>query len=282
MLFSDNIFTYFIRERVNYMNLQKVQYDVVDGIAVITMNWAKNLNAIDETMASELLEVLDSAQNDDNVKVVVLKGLTKAFSAGGDIGYFYHLIQKGEKVDMEDLISKVGVLTERVKRLDKLVIASVSGAAAGAGASLALSSDFIVCADNARFLMAFVNMGLATDTGGMYLLSKQVGEKLAMELCITGRPLDAQEAKERGIVYNVVPAAELEVETMKLAGKLAAGPLVAYKHIKRQAYAAVFGDYRNYLDNVEGNAQRICSQTADFAEGVAAFIEKRKPQYQGK
>ena len=69
---------------------------------------------------------------------------------------------------------------------------------------------------------------------------------------------------------------------MKLAGKLAAGPLVAYKHIKRQAYAAVFGDYRNYLDNVEGNAQRICSQTADFAEGVAAFIEKRKPQYQGK
>lgn len=264
------------------MDLQKVQYNVVDGIAVITMNWAKNLNAIDEIMASELLEVLDSAQRDASVKVVVLKGLPKAFSAGGDIGYFYNVIQKGGKVDMEGLITKVGPLTESVKRLDKLVIASVSGAAAGAGASLALSADFIMCADNAKFLMAFVNLGLATDTGGMYLLSRQVGEKLAMELCATGRPLGAQEAKERGVVYNVVPAAELEAETMKLARKLAAGPLVAYKHIKRQSYAATFGDYRSYLENVEANAQRICSQTTDFAEGMAAFIEKRKPQYQGK
>ena len=115
------------------MELKKIQYSVEDGVGIIAMNYMKNLNAIDEQMANELMYVVDACEKDPNVKVVVIKGVDKAFSAGGDIGYFYQLIQSGGDVNMDDLIAKVGVVTDGLKRMSKLVIASVSGAAAGAG-----------------------------------------------------------------------------------------------------------------------------------------------------
>ena len=151
------------------MELKKLIYTVnEDGIAVITMNYMKNLNAIDEQMADELMYVVDAAEKDPNVKVVVLKGTDRAFSAGGDIGYFYELIQAGGEVNMDGLISKVGVVADGLKRMSKMVITSVCGAAAGAGVSLALGGDFMICADNAKFILAFVNIGLVPDTGATY------------------------------------------------------------------------------------------------------------------
>lgn len=115
-----------------------------DGIAVITMNYMKNLNAIDEQMADELMYIVDAAEKDSNVKVVVLKGTDRAFSAGGDIGYFYGLIQAGGEVNMDGLISKVGVVADGLKRMSKMVITSVCGATAGTGVSLALGGDFVI------------------------------------------------------------------------------------------------------------------------------------------
>ena len=127
------------------MELKKLIYTVnEDGIAVITMNYMKNLNAIDEQMADELMYVVDAAEKDPNVKVVVLKGTDRAFSAGGDIGYFYELIQAGGEVNMDGLISKVGVVADGLKRMSKMVITSVCGAAAGAGVSLAFAGDFVI------------------------------------------------------------------------------------------------------------------------------------------
>ena len=155
------------------MELKKLIYTVEDGIAVIQMNYMKNLNAIDEQMADELMYVVDAAEKDPNVKVVVLKGGEKAFSAGGDIGYFYDLIQAGGEVNMDGLIAKVGIVADGMKKMSKMVITSVCGAAAGAGASLAFGGDFIVCADNAKFMLAFVNIGLVPDTGATNLLSKR-------------------------------------------------------------------------------------------------------------
>ena len=218
------------------MKLKKLQFVVEDGVGIITMNYMKNLNAIDDQMADELMYVVDTCENDPNVKVVVLKGMPKAFSAGGDIGYFYNLIQQGGEVNMDSLISKVGNVTDGLKRMSKLVISSVSGAAAGAGVSLAFSGDFVVCADNAKFIMAFVNLGLVPDTGGTYLFVKSLGIQKAMELCVTGRPMKAQEAKDAGMVYDVVPAEELDDTVMKLAKKFANGPLLSYKNIKKQIY----------------------------------------------
>lgn len=150
-------------------------------------------------------------------------------------------------MNMDDLTAKVGAVTDGLKKMGKLVIASVSGAAAGAGFSLALSADFIICSENAKFIMAFVNLGLVPDTGSSYLLAKNIGVQRTMELCTTGRPLSAQEAKDLGLVYQITPKEELEAATMKFAQKLAAGPLISYKNIKKQLYAICYQDYAQYL-----------------------------------
>lgn len=264
------------------MELKKLQYAVEDGVAVVTMNYPKNLNAIDEEMADELMYAVNEAEHDSKVKVAVFRGSEKAFSAGGDIGFFYELIKAGGEVNMDGLISKVGNVTDGMKRMSKMVIASVSGAAAGAGVSLALSADFVVCADNAKFIMAFVNLGLVPDTGGTYLMARSIGAHRAMEFCATGRPMKADEALALGLVHEVVPKEELNDATMKLAKKLAAGPLLSYKNIKKQVYEASLADYKHYLDDVEIPTQRECAASKDFVEGVKAFMEKRPANFEGK
>lgn len=264
------------------MELKKLIYTVEDGIAVITMNYLKNLNAIDEQMADELMYVVDKAENDPAVKVVVLKGAPKAFSAGGDIGYFYKLIQDGGEVNMDGLIAKVGVVADGLKKMSKLVVTSVCGAAAGAGVSLALGGDFMICADNAKFILAFVNLGLVPDTGATYLLAKSIGTTRALELAATGRPVGAEEAKALGLAYKVTTVDELDEVTMKFAKKLAAGPLISYKNIKKQIYDTSFADYKKWLDETEIPTQRECAASMDFQEGVKAFMEKRKAAFEGK
>ena len=196
------------------MNLEKLIYTVEDGIGIVTMNYLKNLNAIDEQMADELMYVVDVAEKDPNVKVLVIKSAGKAFSAGGDIGYFYKLIQAGGEVNMDGLIAKVGVVADGMKRMSKMVITSVAGAVAGAGVSLALGGDFMICADNAKFILAFVNLGLVPDTGATYLLSKAIGVPRTIELAATGRPVLAEEAKELGLIYKLTTVEELDEVTM--------------------------------------------------------------------
>lgn len=264
------------------MDLQKLMYTVEDGIAVVTMNYMKNLNAIDEQMADELMYVVDKAEHDQDVRVLVIKGAEKAFSAGGDIGYFYKLIQAGGEVNMDGLISKVGKVADGLKRMSKLVITSVSGAAAGAGVSLALGGDFMICADNAKFILAFVNLGLVPDTGATYLLTRLIGPNKTMELAATGRPVGADEAKALGLAYKVTTAAELDAVTMDFARKMAAGPLLSYKNIKKQIYDAMYSDYKKWLDETEVPTQRECAASMDFQEGCKAFMEKRKAVFEGK
>lgn len=264
------------------MDLQKLMYTVEDGIAVVTMNYMKNLNAIDEQMADELMYVVDKAEHDQDVRVLVIKGAEKAFSAGGDIGYFYKLIQAGGEVNMDGLISKVGKVADGLKRMSKLVITSVSGAAAGAGVSLALGGDFMICADNAKFILAFVNLGLVPDTGATYLLTRLIGPNKTMELAATGRSVGADEAKALGLAYKVTTAAELDAVTMDFARKMAAGPLLSYKNIKKQIYDAMYSDYKKWLDETEVPTQRECAASMDFQEGCKAFMEKRKAVFEGK
>lgn len=264
------------------MKLEKLIYTVEDGVAVITMDYKKNLNAIDEQMADELLYVFDEAEKDAAVRVVVLKGSPKAFSAGGDIGYFYQLIQAGGDVNMDGLIRKVGKVADGMKRMSKMVVTSVCGAAAGAGVSLALGGDFMICADNAKFILAFVNIGLVPDTGATYLLAKSIGTARTMELAATGRPMGAEEAKHLGLAYDVTTPDALEETTMRFAKKLAAGPLISYKNIKKQIYDASYSDYKKWLDETEVPTQRECAGSMDFQEGCKAFMEKRKANFEGK
>lgn len=264
------------------MELQKIIYTVEDGIGIVTMNYPKNLNAIDEQMADELMYVVDIAEKDPNVKVLVIRSAGKAFSAGGDIGYFYKLIQAGGEVNMDGLIAKVGIVADGLKKMSKLVITSVTGAAAGAGVSLALGGDFMICADNVKFILAFVNLGLVPDTGATYLLSKAIGTFRTMELAATGRPMSVEEAKDLGLVYKITTVEELDEITMKFAKKLAAGPLISYKNIKKQIYDVNYSDYKKWLDETEIPTQRECAASMDFQEGCKAFMEKRKANFNGK
>ena len=264
------------------MELKKCIYGVADGIATITMNYNKNLNAIDDEMADDLLTCLDAAEKDPEVKVIVLNSAGRAFSSGGDIGYLYNLVKAGGEINMDSLIGKVGKITDGMKKSRKMIIASVNGAAAGAGFPLAMSADFVIADEKAKFILAFVNLGLVPDTGATYLLVKEIGEKRAMKYAATGKPITADEALDMGLVYKVVPPEELAAETDKLAKRLLAGPLVAYANIKKQMYAAAFTDYERYLNEAENPTQHECSNTEDFKEGCAAFMEKRKAVFQGK
>lgn len=262
------------------MDFTKLKFSIDQGIASIVLNSPKTMNAFDEVLVREALTALDLCERQDHVKVVVISGEGENFSGGGDVGLFYKGIQTNS-IDWHHLFKLAGEWAIRIKELPKPVIAAVKGAAAGAGFSTALLSDFCIAADNAKFIQSFVNVGLVPDTGGAYLLSKSVGVHKATELIMTGRVVTAQEAKELGIVYRVTTVEDLEAETMKLASRLAHGPSVAYGYMKKMIYETSFADFEKFLAAEAEYQTKLCA-TEDFKEGITAFVEKRKPVFQGK
>lgn len=266
------------------MEYKKLNYSVTqEGIAIIEMNNPDTLNPIDKPMANELETAFHQAEQDSEVKLIIFKGAGRAFSGGGDVSYFNDMVKAG--LDLE-LISRqmlqVGHLVDFIKKMPKLVITEVHGAAAGGGATLALTGDFIFCADNVKFVQAFVNISLVPDIGGTYLLSRMVGPNKAMDLITTGRVVRADEAKEIGIAYEIVPKEKLSGRVMEFAKNMAKGPLVAYAKAKREIYEVNYRGLVDYIENVEFPMQMDAFRTADFAEGVAAFCEKRKAEFRGK
>ncbi len=265
------------------MKLEKLEYEVIDNVGFITLDYMKNFNAIDVEMATEIITAIKALEEDPEAKVIVIRGQERAFSAGGDIGFFYKKFQEETNGHLDHTLTDlVGEMTLAERNCSKLIITSVSGPAAGAGVGLALSGDFVIAADNASFIYAFVNLGLAPDTGATYLLTKTVGTQKAADICYFGKPFGADLAKEMGMVYKVVPKEELAAETLKLANKLKAGPLADYTNIKKQINGSYFDNYRTYIKDVEAPTQNSSGDTEDFKEGVRAFIEKRKANFQGR
>lgn len=263
------------------MEFKKTVFECKNGIAKITMNSPENLHAIDVVMVNELLALLERCDTDPEVKVVILTGAGKAFSAGGDLGYISSELEAGT-FDPTELVENVGKVSLNIKKMSKIVITSVRGAAAGAGANLALSGDFVIASEKAKFVQAFIALGLVPDTGGTYLLSQTIGFQRAFELCATGRVMKADEAKSLGLIYQVCPDEELEEATMKMAKRIASGPTIAYANLKKQFYEANYTTYERYLQEGEIVTQSKCFATEDFKEGIRAFVEKRPPVFQGE
>jgi 2-(1,2-epoxy-1,2-dihydrophenyl)acetyl-CoA isomerase len=261
---------------------EPVLYRRHEGIVTLTLNRPETLNAMNEAMMGEIERILIELEADTAARVVVLTGAGRAFSSGGD--------QKRDgtpvppsffKGDLGGpLIERLNRCILRMQRLHKPIIGSINGVAAGAGLNIALATDLRIAADTARFGEVFARVGLVPDGGGTYFLPRLVGTAKAMEMILLADIIDAPEALRIGLVNRVVPADQLEPETLKLAERLAEGPTVAYGLAKMGLYQGLGMPLEDVL-NMEARNQAIAARTPDRAEGVAAFREKRAPRFTG-
>lgn len=259
------------------MSEEAIIYKVSDRIATIIMNRPKSLNSMSLDLVEGFIRSLQEAETDSQVRVVVVTGSGRAFSAGGDLKTLDDLHTTEER---RQFIVKVGTIVKLIHDMSKPVIAMVNGVAAGAGFNLALACDMAYAADNAKFIQSFVNVGLSPDCGGFYYLAKAVGMAKAKELMLTARPVGAQEAEHLNLVNGVFPQEELEAATMKLATRLAEAAPLAVAMTKKAV-----NDYSASLEETltfESLASSSLLGTVDFKEGVTAFAEKRAPRFLGK
>ena len=256
-----------------------------DGaIATITLNRPKALNALDQTMTIELSAVTSLVEADADIRCVIVQGAGDHFMAGGDIKHFHRDLEQPpeqRKLGFERMIAEVHATIMRLRRMPRPVIASVRGAAAGFGFSLMSACDLVIAADNSYFTLAYCHIGTSPDGGSTYALPRVVGTKQAMEIALLGDRFDARRALELGIVNRVVPLADLEMETRKLAVRLAQGPTAVYGRTKRLINESL---NRSLTEQLQAEQDNFAASAAspDFAEGVRAFVDKRKPNFNGR
>jgi 2-(1,2-epoxy-1,2-dihydrophenyl)acetyl-CoA isomerase len=254
-----------------------VLVDTNEGVQTLTLNQPKRLNALSAELLQALNEALRAAERDSAVRAVVLTGAENAFSSGADITEFN--FNDSRPPDLGDLLRRrVNPVVTRLRALEKPVLAAVNGVAAGAGMSLALACDVRYAAESARFVLAFVRIGLVPDAGALYFLPRLVGPAAAMELAWTGDPISAQDALSLGLVNKLLPSSELLPATQALAARLAHGPQRTIALIKRAINQAHELPLERVLD-LESQYQEIAARNPDFEEGVTAFREKRQPNF---
>jgi 2-(1,2-epoxy-1,2-dihydrophenyl)acetyl-CoA isomerase len=259
---------------------------VDDGVATLTMNRPESLNALSPSMMAGLREAVPRLMHDPAVRVIVLTGAGRGFGAGGDVmGMAARADSTGPPPSLEERAHglREGMEVSRwLHEMPKPTIAMVRGAAAGAGMSLALACDLRIASESARFTTAFAKVGFSGDYGGSYFLPKLVGAAKARELYFTADVLEAKQALALGIVNRVVPDGELEAETAGLARQLAQGPAVAYGYMKRNLNATEAGASLDEVFDLEAWNMTRTGQTDDHKEAARAFVEKRRPTFQGR
>ena len=241
------------------------------------------LNALNVELAEGLREAVLAAQYDSTVRCVVVRG-GEHFMAGGDIRWFAENLDKppdAKRVYFEKSIREVHRIILSIQCMHKPVVASVNGAAAGFGFSLMMACDLVIAAENAFFTLAYVNLGLSPDGGATFALPRIVGAKKAAEIAFLGDRFDAATARGLGLVNWVVPAAELEDETTRLAARLAQGPTEALGCTKVLLNGSLNASLEAQL-RAEADSFARCASQGDFAEGVSAFIAKRPPLFGGR
>ena len=257
-----------------------VLLSVAEGIATVTLNRPAVMNAMDGAMMARLREVAEAVAEEPAARAVVLRGAGPAFVAGGDVG-----MMKANLERMPELVVRIGrdmhMAFASLRRAPKPVLASVHGACAGAGIGLLSACDLAIAAEGTRFFIAYTRIGTSPDGGVSHWLPRLVGYKKAMELTLLSDVFDASAARDLGIVNWVVAPERLEEETARIARRLADGPTVAYAEAKALVNRGFEAGVESQMDEELRSFAR-CTRSADFAEGVSAFIEKRQPKFSGK
>ena len=256
-----------------------LEFDLRDGVAHVTLNRPEAGNALNLKLAQDLLSAVMRCDEEPEVRAVVLAGAGRMFCVGGDLRSF---IEQGERLShhLKEVTTYLHAAVSRMARMDPPVVAAVHGAAAGAGLSLTCACDLVVATESARFSMAYTKAGLTPDGSSTYYLSRLVGFKRAMELTLTNRELMAQEAEEWGIVTRVVPDDDLSENVTELASQLAAGATKALGAAKRLLHIGWTETLETQMENETQTIADIAC-TADAREGIAAFMEKRSPEFTG-
>jgi 2-(1,2-epoxy-1,2-dihydrophenyl)acetyl-CoA isomerase len=259
---------------------EQIRLHVADGVATATLNRPQQLNSFTARMHAELREALATIRENDAIRVMVLTGAGRAFCAGQDLRERKR--SGNEKPDLgASLEANYHPLVLALRSLEKPVIGAINGVAAGAGASIALACDLVVAAESARFIQAFSKLGLVPDAGGTFFLTRSLGAPRAMGLAMLGEPLPARQAQDWGLIWRCVADEELMPVVAELAAKLASGPTRGYARTKQAIYAAEQQALERQLAT-ESAFQRELGRTEDYAEGVAAFIEKRVARFTGQ
>ena len=255
------------------------------AVGIITLNRPEARNALNPEMFKQLGRAIQDCRDPD-MRAVIITGSGGSFCAGADVKDFVSQLETGGPEGLHEHLKHLadkfhtGVIIP-IRQLDKPVVASIDGVAAGGGFSLALACDLRIASDSARFLMAYAGIGATADGGSTYLLPRIVGTGKAMELYLSDLPTSAQQALELGLVNQVFPAEELDRSTLEFAARLAQGPTVAYGRVKAlfdgswdTTLARQLDEETEYISNI--------TRTADFQEGIKAFTEKRSPRFQGR
>lgn len=249
------------------------------GVAILTLNRPAQLNAIDASMAALFLAHVKTIAASGDVRAILLQGNGRAFSVGGDISQF--LAGGDVAAGIEAIMAPLHEALCLLDSLPQPSVACLHGAVAGGGFSLALACDLAIAADDARFTMAYSRIGATSDLGGTYRLARLVGQRKAREIALLADVFGAAEALDIGLVNRVVPAARARDEALALACRLAAGPTQAYGRIRTLLAVAEDTALAQHLD-AERDAFRAMTATADFREGVTAFLEKRAAVFTGR
>jgi 2-(1,2-epoxy-1,2-dihydrophenyl)acetyl-CoA isomerase len=255
---------------------EAIDFTTVGGVARITLNRPDRLNSFTRAMHAELAQALDAAAD---ARVIVLTGAGRGFCAGQDLND--RAVAPGEAVDLGETVeASWNPLIRRLATMPQPVIARVNGVAAGAGANIALACDLVVAARSAKFIQSFSALGLIPDSGGSWHLPRLVGQARALGLALTGEPLMAEKAAEWGLIWKCVDEDALDAEVDALANRLAALPPLGLAAIKSIIRTTGTRSLDQELD-LQASEMRRLGFTADYREGVAAFLEKRQPTFTG-